>query len=150
MALDYQTNNPISRKSCTMNNRIILYSMIDILFFLFFFFVDFWLFYLTRNYTAFLSLLQFRVLFIFFYSDFWLLHFIFLSFFHYSAFILFHVFIFLFVYITFLEWFIRTKIFIFMQNLNLQKFSKCTWWYTKSIIILLSTFLIHKNSHTLI
>lgn len=61
MALDYQTNNPISRKSCTMNNRIILYSMIDILFFLFFFFVDFWLFYLTRNYTAFLSLLQFRV-----------------------------------------------------------------------------------------
>lgn len=41
MALDYQTNNPISRKSCTMNNRIILYSMIDILFFLFFFFCRF-------------------------------------------------------------------------------------------------------------
>lgn len=150
MALDYQTNNPISRKSCTMNNRIILYSMIDILFFLFFFFCRF----LTVLFNSKLYRVSFFTsisrMFIFFYSDFWLLHFIFLSFFHYSAFILFHVFIFLFVYVTFLEWFIRTKIFIFMQNLNLQKFSKCTWWYTKGIIILLSTFLVHNSSHTLI
>lgn len=80
MALDYQTNNPISRKSCTMNNHIILYSMINI--FYFFFFCRFLtvLFSLKLHRVSFLFF-NFNAYFIFFYSDFWLLHFIFLSFF---------------------------------------------------------------------